>query len=64
MRANAFKEVAISPQSGETGVLCGECKMFVSNNFRKSALCVFGRHLNTTITNNLLYINGYATRRA
>jgi hypothetical protein len=49
MRGNPYGEVAISPQSGEAGVLCGGCKMVVANNVRKSAKCLRAIHLITAI---------------
>jgi len=35
MQRQPVEEVAISPEPGTVGLLCRECKMFASNNFRK-----------------------------
>jgi hypothetical protein len=51
---NPFEEVVIAPQLGEAYVLCGECKMFVSNSFRKLAQRLIGIHLATTTYEQLV----------
>ena len=39
MQRQPFEAVAMPPEPGAVIALCRECKLFVSNNFRKSPHC-------------------------
>jgi len=54
MHGNPFEDAAISPHSGEADVLCGECKIFMSNNLRNTVEFLAGVHLTTAINEQLV----------